>query len=76
MTAYYDQGLNMEEIEKSPFSIYVEGYVDGYTGFNARMPNDDTYMQGYEAGNEDDMLGLDSRYTIDHDPVAPEKCLR
>ena len=76
MTAYYDQGLNMEEIEKSPFSIYVEGYVDGYAGFNARMPNDDTYMQGYEAGDEDDMLGLDSRYTIDHDPVAPEKCLR
>ena len=66
----------MEEIEKSPFSIYVEGYADGYEGYIARMPSNGTYMQGYEAGDEDDMLGLDSRYTCDYDPVAPEKCLR
>jgi len=66
----------MEEIEKSPFSIYVEGYADGYSGLNVRMPNDDTYVQGYTAGDEDDALGLNSRYAIDHDPVTPEECFK
>ena len=60
--------------EKSPFSIYAEGYRDGYIARPPGMPDDDLYMQGYEAGEHDDSLGIENRYDNDETPISPSEC--
>jgi len=66
----------MPEIKKSQFAIYVEGYIDGYAGVTARTPGNDTYIQGHNAGNEDDMLGLDCKYNVEGMPITTTQCMK
>jgi len=45
-----------------PFTKYRVGYLDGYNGDPIRMQKDKMYMFGYEAGQEDDMLGIENKF--------------
>lgn len=57
----------MKAEEKSPFSRYRQGYLDGHYDRVIQMPNDDYYMNGYEEGVQDDLSGLPSKFTEDTD---------
>jgi len=48
--------------EKSPFTCYREGYLDGYNGEAVRMPESKEYMQGFREGGEDDTAGLNCKF--------------
>jgi len=51
--------------EKSPFTRYREGYVDGYHAREIRMSEDNDYLRGYKEGNEDDIEGVPNRFPED-----------
>lgn len=48
--------------DKSDFSQYSAGYIDGYQG-NPTASSDEWYMTGYREGKEDDAQGMPCRYT-------------
>ena len=49
--------------EKSPFSKYSQGYIDGFEGEEIKMPDDTDYMDGYHAGHDDDAMGMPQKYS-------------
>ena len=49
-------------LELPPFSRYRIGYLDGYTGQEARLPADKEYRDGYEEGQTDDRMGMESKF--------------
>jgi len=57
--------------EESPFARYRQGYIDGYEGDSKQWPDNDHYVRGYDAGEEDDALGAVNRYAEDLQPVSP-----
>ena len=61
--------MNEEINEKSPFTRYREGYVDGYHGRTPRMSEDEIYSGGYTDGRNDDRFGMEERYPEDPSPV-------
>jgi hypothetical protein len=56
------QGYIRQMKNKSDFSLYSAGYVDGYQG-NQPAFSDEWYMTGYREGKEDDAQGMPCRYT-------------
>jgi len=48
--------------QKSDFSLYSAGYIDGYQG-NKPAHADEWYMIGYQEGKTDDAHGMPCRYT-------------
>ena len=71
----------MEE-NKSPFTHYREGFVDGYFGNPLEHPDDAHYTAGYLEGSEADRTGEpckygEEKYVSSHDspsPVKPSQC--
>ena len=47
------------------FSLYKLGYIDGYLGNEMKLSNNENYVWGYEKGLEDDLLGVEMRYSRD-----------
>ncbi len=60
---------------KSPFTRYREGYVDGYEGEPVQLPCDADYLRGYINGTEDDMMGMASQYPTEEAEEAPTPVL-
>ena len=48
--------------DKSPFTRYREGYLDGYAARDARLPLDTDYLRGFADGTEDDLLGKPNKF--------------
>mgnify|MGYP005817968191 CR=1 FL=1 len=53
------------ENEKTPFTKYRDGYLDGYAGRDALMLEDEDYARGYEDGVMDDSVGSPSKFAED-----------
>lgn len=51
-----------EENERTPFSKYRKGYLDGYDCHDMELPGDKDYVLGYNAGAEDDILGNPNKF--------------
>ena len=45
------------------FTLYRQGYDDGYYGREITHPDDVFYMNGYSKGCEDDQLGAVNKYS-------------
>jgi hypothetical protein len=50
------------ENEKSPFSLYQQGYLDGYEGRDMELPDDVGYVWGWKEGQEDDLMAKPNKY--------------
>ena len=57
------------QVNKSDFSRFRLGYIDGYAGRDPTMPRDSVYMRGYDEGSEDDSMGSISRFPDDEQSV-------
>ena len=51
--------------DMTPFSIYLQGYKDGYAGKPIQRPEDINYVSGYQTGKEDDQFGMPNKYGED-----------
>ena len=58
--------------QKSPFTIYRQGYLDGYLGRDIKKEKNIYYKSGYEDGKQDDWAGLPSRFVEDEDEDKKE----
>jgi len=50
------------ENNKSPFSLYQQGYLDGYEGRDLELPDNVDYMRGWKEGQEDDLMAKPNKY--------------
>lgn len=53
----------MSEDNSGTFTLYRQGYEDGYYGRDAVRPDDAFYMNGYNKGCEDDQMGEEDKYS-------------
>ena len=58
-------GVSMPETTPSPFTLYREGYIDGYEGRDPTSPNESQYMMGYKDGATDDVHDSPARFSRD-----------
>jgi hypothetical protein len=70
--------MENNSFEKSPFSKYHAGYMDGYEGNDIQMPSDRDYMDGYKEGYHDDSMGMPQKFThttkSKDDVISPAEC--
>ena len=62
-----NHGVSMQETTAtpSPFTLYKEGYIDGYEGRPPAAPNNTNYMIGYEYGSDDDVHDTPAKFSRD-----------
>ncbi len=52
----------MSKDNSGSFTLYRQGYEDGFYGRDIEYPNDVFYMNGYSKGCEDDQMGAENKY--------------